>query len=263
MDRNSSLYIVGFAAVVCLVCSVLVSGAAVALKDRQDENKVLDQKSKVLSVAGVLADGASPSADEIQKLYEQNVTPRLVDLATGAFAEGDAATYDQEKATKDPGASKALARNAAQVGRVPKLGLVYQIGKGGKTGKAEMYVLPIVGKGLWSTMRGLLAVSHDANTIKGLTYVSHGETPGLGGEVDNARWKSLWPGRRIYDDKGAVAIRVVKGQAGPVEQAPHQVDGLSGATITSNGVTFMMQLWLGAEGYGPFLKKIKSGGGAS
>lgn len=260
MDRNSSLYIVGFAAVVCLVCSVLVSGAAVALKDRQDENKVLDQKSKVLSVAGVLPEGKAATADEIQKLYDENVTPRLVNLETGAFAEGDAATYDQVKATKDSATSKALARNKAQVPRVPKLGLVYQIGQGGKI---EMYVLPIVGKGLWSTMYGFLAVANDANTIKGITYVSHGETPGLGGEVDNPRWKSLWVGRHIYDDKGTVAIQVVKGQAGTVEAAPHKVDGLSGATITSNGVTFMMQLWLGAEGYGPFLKKIKSGGGAS
>lgn len=263
MDRNSSLYIVGFAAVVCLVCSVLVSGAAVALKDRQDENKVLDQKSKVLSVAGVLPEGKDASADEIQKLYDENVTPRLVDLTTGDFAEGDAATYDQVKATKDPATSRALERNKAQVPRVPKLGLVYQIGKGGKGGKIEMYVLPIVGKGLWSTMFGFLAVANDANTIKGITYVSHGETPGLGGEVDNLGWKALWVGRRIYDAKGNVAIQVIKGQAGPPETAPHKVDGLSGATITSNGVTFMMQLWLGADGYGPFLKKIKSGGGAS
>ena len=263
MDRNSSLYIVGFAAVVCLVCSVLVSGAAVALKDRQDVNKVLDQKSKVLSVAGIITEGQAVSADDIQKLYTENVTPRLVDLSTGAYAEGSAEGYDILKAVKDPATSKALPRNLAQVPRVPKQAVVYQIGKGGKDGKADMYVLPIFGKGLWSTMYGFLAVGADGTTIKGITYYQHGETPGLGGEVDNARWKALWPGRRIFDDKGTLAIKVVKGQAGPVAEAPHKVDGLSGASITSNGVTFMMQLWLGADGFGPFLKKIQTGGGAT
>jgi Na+-transporting NADH:ubiquinone oxidoreductase subunit C len=119
-----------------------------------------------------------------------------------------------------------------------------------------MLVLPIQGLGLWSTLYGFLAIDADGNTIRGITYYQHAETPGLGGEVDNPRWKSLWPGRKIYDD-GEPAIQVIKGAAGPPAQDPYRVDGLSGATLTSNGVTFMLEFWLGPNGFGPYLDRLR------
>jgi Na+-transporting NADH:ubiquinone oxidoreductase subunit C len=256
MGNKGPTYIVGFAVAVCLVCSVLVSGAAVSLRPMQEANKILDKQLKVLNVAGLVKEGASASREEIEKLFKDNVTAKVVDLKTGAYDDTvDAATYDMEKAAKDADAIKVKSKAGIPV--IAAKAVIYQIGK---AGKVDMIVLPIKGKGLWSTMRGFIAMGTDGNTIKGLTYYSHGETPGLGGEIDNPRWKSLWPGRKAYGADGKVAVRVIKGSAGTPEAAPHQVDGLSGATLTCNGVTNMMQLWLGEQGFGPFLKAIVKGG---
>lgn len=123
-----------------------------------------------------------------------------------------------------------------------------------------MLVLPISGKGLWGTLYGYLAVGADTNTIRGITYYNHKETPGLGGEVDNPVWKSLWPDRKIYDSDWNVAIKVIKGAADSPESDPYHVNGLSGATITSRGVTNMLQFWLGEKGFGPYLKAFRENG---
>jgi Na+-transporting NADH:ubiquinone oxidoreductase subunit C len=112
---------------------------------------------------------------------------------------------------------------------------------------------------MWGTLYGFLAIDRDTTTISGLTYYDQKETPGLGGEAGSPRWQALWRGRKAYDDNWEPKIVVIKGPAGPAAQDPHRVDGLSGATITSNGITRMMQFWLGAEGYGPFLKKFREG----
>jgi Na+-transporting NADH:ubiquinone oxidoreductase subunit C len=109
----------------------------------------------------------------------------------------------------------------------------------------------VYGKGLWSTLYGFLSVEADKATVRGITFYKHAETPGLGGEVDNANWKQLWHGKQAFDSDGAVALGVIKGKA-PAED-PHAVDGLSGATITSNGVDDMVKYWLGPEGFGKFL----------
>jgi Na+-transporting NADH:ubiquinone oxidoreductase subunit C len=123
-----------------------------------------------------------------------------------------------------------------------------------------MVVIPVEGKGLWSTLYGFLALDKDVNTIKGLTFYQHAETPGLGGEVDNPKWKALWPGRKAFGDDGQPKIAVIKGQAGPVAEDPYQVDGLSGATITARGVSHLVQFWLGTNGFGPYLKQFKERG---
>ena len=108
-----------------------------------------------------------------------------------------------------------------------------------------------------------MALEGDLRTIRGLTFYEHKETPGLGGEVDNPRWKALWNGRLAFDDALAPVIQVVKGPAGSVADAPHSVDGLSGATITSRGVTTLLQFWLGPEGFGPYLTRLRAERGAA
>ena len=147
--------------------------------------------------------------------------------------------------------------NAAQLNEIHDIIKIYHVEK---DGKLDMLVLPISGKGLWGTLYGYLAISSDTNTIRGITYYNHKETPGLGGEVDNPTWKSYWPDRKIYDESGDVAIHVIKGAAESPETDPHKVNGLSGATITSRGVTNMLQFWLGDDGYGPYLKSIRESG---
>jgi Na+-transporting NADH:ubiquinone oxidoreductase subunit C len=181
-----------------------------------------------------------------------------VTLDSGEYNESvDVATYDQLKASKDPAMSAAAPANPAKVLRVPNDALVYHVMK---DGEIDLIILPIEGKGLWSTLYGFLALEKDTTTIRGITFYQHAETPGLGGEVDNTRWKALWPGRKAFDKDWNPAITVIKGQAGPPEQDPYKVDGLSGATITARGVGNLVQFWLGQEGFGPYLTKFRAQG---
>ena len=128
----------------------------------------------------------------------------------------------------------------------------------GDAGDLEMIVLPIEGLGLWGTLYGFLALDADTTTVRGITYYQHKETPGLGGEVDNPSWKDKWPGRKAFDDDGEVSLAVIKGPARTAEHDPHRVDGLAGATITSNGVTNMLEFWLGENGFEPYLNRIRA-----
>lgn len=259
MRLNSTPYVLGFATAICLVCSIFVSGAAVSLKDRQEANKVLDRQKKVLTVAGLIEEGNEPPPAEIEKLFQTRIKPRLVNLKTGDYdQEGDAAAFDQRKARQDPATSEAAPANDAKVLRIPNQGIVYHLVDEGKD-EVKLLILPVEGKGLWSTLYGYVALAPDVNTINGLTFYEHAETPGLGGEVDNTRWKALWPGRKLHDADGKIAIEVIKGQAGKPDKDPHKVDGLSGATITSRGVTYLLQFWMGEHGWGPYLNKFKAG----
>ena len=261
MARDSTGYTVGFAALVCVLCGIGVAGAAVALKPRQDENKVLDQQKQVLLVAGLLKPGQAANPAEIKALFDKNIRPEVINLKTGALAKDiKAEGFDQRRAQKDPATSTAAPDNAAKVFRLPNNALVYHVLKDGKT---DMLILPIEGYGLWSVLYGYLALDDDTNTVKGITFYAHAETPGLGGEVDNPKWKAGWAGRKIFDDKGQVALSVIKGQAGPAPADPHHIDGLSGATITSNGVTNLVKFWFGKDGFGPYLEQFRKSQGRS
>jgi Na+-transporting NADH:ubiquinone oxidoreductase subunit C len=256
MERSNS-YIVLFAAAVCLVCSVFVAFSAVALKERQDVNAVLDRQTKVLIVAGLVEEKAKISAAEVQSLFDEWVVPRVVDLETGAYDDSiDAATYDQQRALKDPAMSRPAPENRAGLRKVPLRALVYQVMD--DEGQVEKIILPVEGKGLWSTLYGFLALAPDTTSITGITFYQHGETPGLGGEVDNPSWKALWPGRRAFDEEWKPAIQVIKGSAGPPTEDPYRVDGLSGATLTARGVNELVRYWLGEEGFGPYLERFRS-----
>ncbi len=109
-------------------------------------------------------------------------------------------------------------------------------------------------------MFGYLALEGDVSTIAGLGFYSHKETPGLGGEVDNPKWKALWPGVQLFDANGSPALSLVKSRspAGSAK-AQYEVDALSGATFTTKGVENMVKYWMGEGGFGPYLKKLKAG----
>lgn len=256
MQHYSTSYTLRFAAAVCIVCSLLVSTAAVTLRQRQQANARLERQRSVLVAAGLLESGRAVSRSEIDRLFER-IEPRIVDLRTGEYSDAvEPAGYDPVQASKDPQRSEPAPPNAAQVARLPHYGLVYHVLK---DGEVDMLVLPIEGNGLWSTLYGFLALDADTRTIQGITFYQHGETPGLGGEIDNPKWKALWVGRKAFDEDGDVAISVIKGSAGPPEEDPYRVDGLSGATMTSRGVSHLVRFWLGEAGYGPFLERFRTG----
>jgi Na+-transporting NADH:ubiquinone oxidoreductase subunit C len=259
MRKPSALYTLGFAAAVCAVCSVLVSLAAVTLRPRQEENALLDRRKNVLVAAGLLESGEKADRDRIDELFEQRIRPRLIERDSGAPAEGiDPVEYDQRRAALDPERSTAAPPNPAEIRRVPRVLRVYEVLSEGEAG---MYVLPVRGKGLWSTLYGYLALDRDTSTVRGIAFYEHGETPGLGGEIEKPDWQRRWRGREIFDDDWKPVIRVIKGAAGPPEEAPHRVDGLSGATLTADGVTALVRFWTGEDGFGPFLERVREKGG--
>ncbi len=254
--------------VLCVVCSLLVSSAAVLLRPMQEANKKLDRQRNVLLAAGVDVD--SMSSDAIVEMFndESKVKRVLIDLSTGeeivsetdVEAAGiDLATYDSKKAAKNPELSQRVQAGDGPtfgISRREKYAYVYQIMDGGKV---EQFVLPIYGKGLWSTLYGYLSLKGDLSTVGGITFYEHKETPGLGGEVDNAGWKAKWIGKQVFDDAGNVDFQVIKGSVDANSAAAaHQVDGLSGATITSRGVSNMVQYWVGPDGFGKFLEKQRA-----
>lgn len=253
--RHSVLYTLGFSALLCVLCAIMVSTSAVTLKEEQEVNKALDRKTNVLQAAGIVAPGEKVEAAEIERLFE-SIEPVFVELATGQEVEGgDPDTYDQQKAKKDPATSRKAPENPSRISRLPERALIYKVLDA--SGDLDTVIVPIEGYGLWGTLYGYLALEADADTVVGITFYDHKETPGLGGEVDNPRWKQLWPGREIYDESGDPALEVIKGSAGPPDENPHKVDGLSGATITSRGVTNMIDFWLGPDGFGPYLKSLR------
>jgi Na+-transporting NADH:ubiquinone oxidoreductase subunit C len=253
-NKDSVTRTIIVASVLCVVCSVIVSTAAVLLRPAQIANKELDFKRNILAAAGLLKP-ATPIEEQFK-----SVQVKMIDLGTGTFTDAIAPSdYDQRKASKDPALSEQLDSSAdiAKIGRLEEYAKIY-IAKA-DSGES-IVVLPVRGYGLWSTLYGFLALKGDMNTVVGLGFYEHGETPGLGGEVDNPRWKGLWPGKKLFNDDGSVAIEIVKGSVDPsAKDFEHKVDGLSGATLTSKGVHNLVQFWVGKDGYGAFLANMKKG----
>lgn len=247
---------------VCLVCSILVSVAAVALKPAQNTNRALDRKQNVLVAAGLLPEGATTDAQGrgINEIFE-DFEVRVVDLRTGEYVEDvDPETFDQLRSARDPARSRALTgeEDIATLKRLEQYGLVYLKRDAG--GGIETAVIPVRGYGLWGTLYGFLALEGDFETVAGIGFYEHKETPGLGGEIQNPRWKSTWEGKELFGSGGEPAIDVTKSMA-PVgsPEREHQIDMLSGATMTSRGVENLVNFWVGELGYGPYLKSMQRG----
>lgn len=257
-DSLSNTFVVAIA--VCLVCSVIVSGFAVALKPTQQLNKELDQKQNILRAAGLLQEGSNQSADGrgVDELFAE-FEIRVVDLESGRYLDDvDPATFDPIKAAKD--SSQSMALNAeddiATLRRRENASLVY-IKR--SDGRIDKLVLPVRGYGLWGTLFGYLALEPDLQTISGLGFYTHKETPGLGGEVDNPRWKAQWSGVQLFDAQGAPDIRLVKRRLPESDpQAAYEVDALSGATFTTRGVENLVKFWTGEMGFGPYIARLKA-----
>ena len=121
-------------------------------------------------------------------------------------------------------------------------------------GEIEQVILPVEGAGLWATMYGFLAVESDGQTARGLRFYDHGETPGLGDQVDKPAWREQWQGKKLFGPDGKPKITIVKGYA--PDDSDFEIDGLAGATLTARGVSSLVQYWIGENGYGPYLQQL-------
>lgn len=238
------------AVTLCLVASIIVSATAVSLRPLQEQNKLKDKQVNILQVAGLY----EPGLDVLEafSVFE----PRVLEIATGEFTdEFDGATFDDRAAASDPTLSISLDDDPASIGRQSKYVTVYLLRDA--DGKLEKVILPIYGYGLWSTLYGFIAIEENGNDIYGLQFYDHGETPGLGAEVDNPRWKSLWSGKKLADESGELQITVAK--TPPPAGADFHVDALAGATLTSRGIDNLVRFWMGSGAYEPFLDRLKAG----
>ena len=259
--RDSPRYTILFAAAVSVACAALVAAAAVSLRERQEANAERYKQKNVLFAAALARPDEGLSEEEVARRFAERITVRAVDLATGELVPEDKLdlrTYDARKARNDPKLSRPAPPNEARVARLPIYQTVYVV-KGTHVG-VEQVVLPIEGMGMWGMCYGFLALDRDGNTVRGLTFYEQKETPGLGGEISSPRWQALWVGRKAYDPSWEPRLTVIKGRAGPPEQDPHKVDGLSGATITSIGVAHLVRFWLSKDGFAPYLARLREGG---
>ena len=260
---------IAIAVSLCLVCAVLVSFAAVALKPLQVGNKADDMKKNILDVAGLLEEGAN-----INKAFSDKIESKIVDLETGEYVENiNADEYDQRKAAKDPAQSIAIPKDKdiAHIRIKAKYAKVFLVKE---NGAIKSIILPINGYGLWSTLYGFLSLEADGQTVQSINFYDQQETPGLGGEVVNTKWRALWKGKKVYAesdqpslekgliseaDIGEPALSLIKGTVDTTKAgSEYQVDGLAGATLTSTGVTNLVRYWTSNEGFAPYLKKVRT-----
>jgi Na+-transporting NADH:ubiquinone oxidoreductase subunit C len=268
MGNDSLEKTIAIAVALCLVCSVLVSFGAVALKPLQVYNKNLDMKKNILEVAGLMEEGM-----DIDGAFAQRIEPKIVNLETGEYDESvNVDEYDQRKAAKIPSQSVAIPKDKdiAHIRAKAKLAKVFLVKDGGNI---KSIILPVSGYGLWSTLYGFLSLDPDGQTVQSINFYDQAETPGLGGEVVNPKWRALWKGKKVYAetdqpslDKGLIeeaeigepALALIKGTVDNDKPgAQHQVDGLAGATLTSNGVTNLVRYWMSKEGFATYLSKVR------
>ena len=229
--------------VACIACAIIVSVTAVSVRPEQNLNVENEKKIKILAAAGIQTDRVDEEFSKIKTVFVDFETDKLVIIDPA---------YDHIKAASNPDLSTVIpkADDIAVLKRRENIGTIYVWVD--EQNDIEKLVLPIRGYGLWGTLYGYLSLDSDLNTVRGIEYYDHKETPGLGGEVDNPNWKSDWYGKRVYNDDGSVALYVTKGAS----STDYEIDGISGATLTTNGVTNMIKYWLGDNGYGPIIKNL-------
>ena len=242
-----------------LMCSILVTVAAVTLQPIQQSYENLDRIRVILGVSGIV-----DAADELTEFQLaaafQDLQAQLVDLDRGVFDTSlNPLTFDASQSSTDPQLSVEIpaSQNVAQLGRRSRFASVYllQDDRG-----LQKIILPVYGQGMWSTLYGFVVLENDLNTIAAMTIYEQGETPGIGDVITRPDWHATWKGHKLFDEQNNLRFSIVRGPANPDSpDAIYEVDGFAGATLTSNGVANMIRYWFGPHGYARFLANLAEG----
>ncbi len=251
MNKDSALNIAFVGIGLCLLCSAIISLIAIQLRSVQNENVVKDMQKKIVSSAGLqLEYGSVENA-------MMNIKTIVVDLDQGKIVDINPNSYELSKELREDGKYKFLSaeNDIASIKKREKYSKVFIEYK---DDKINTLILPVRGYGLWGILYGYLAIKSDFNTVAGLEFYEHKETPGLGAEIDNPKWKALWKGKKIYQENGEVSLKVIKGNVlASSDNINYEVDGLSGATLTCNGVTNLIAYWMGSDGFLNFINNLR------
>ncbi|MGD8346117.1 MAG: Na(+)-translocating NADH-quinone reductase subunit C [Lysobacterales bacterium] len=258
MSNDSSIKAVLVVLITAIVCSSLVSAAVVVLRPVQLNNQLLDRSRNIMSITGLMPTDSVPEDDEILELFK-SLDARVVDLEKGRFDDSfDPWTFDQRRAVADPelGVAVPAELDIAQLSRRSRYAVIYLVWNGDEL---DRIVLPVRGAGMWSMLYGYIAMKPDLVTIAGMAFYEQNETPGLGDQITHPHWLERWTGKQVYDDVGVSRFRVAEGEVDPNSvHAPFQVDGITGATVTGNAVTALINYWFGPHGYKTFFDNLKN-----
>ena len=258
LGKNSPLKALLVVLAVSLACSILVSTAAITLKPIQLLNQKVERSRHIVALTGLVPADKALSNEEILQAVEQ-LDVRVINIDTGEFDNSiDPEQFDARAAVNDPELSVAIpaADDVARLGRRAQHAIVYLVWE---DDELKRVIVPIHGQGMWSTLHGLLALEADLNTIAAVTFYEQAETAGLGDQITRPNWQTQWQGRQVFNDQGEVRFRVAAGSV--VEgsaAARHEVDAISGATVTGGSVTRLVEFWFGPKGYKTFLNNLKN-----
>lgn len=246
--QQSNLYIITFSVILTVVLGLLLSGTSQVLMPLQKEAEALDKKKQILGAVISGEEIGAMTPEEVNSYYLSRIASVVVDMTGAEITEKDGAAVSAE--TVD------IAKNYKKAPE-DRLYPVFIYHAEGDDSSVESYIFPVYGAGLWDAIWGFVALDTDMNTIGGVTFAHAGETPGLGARITEPGVQARFEGKEIYNESGnLVAVEMQKGEGKDYSNNPHQVDGMSGATITANGVNSMLENYLGA--YQPFIESNKS-----
>lgn len=260
MDNESPLKAIIVVTATALVCSILVTVAAVTLQPMQRAYQDLERNRILVRISGV-RDAVDEMSDREVIAAFQNLDARLVDLDRGVFDETyNPYTFDTRKAATNPRFSVVIPadQDVAGLGQRSSLVRVYLVQDGVDL---QRIILPVYGPGMWSTLYGFIVIESDLNTIADMAIYEQGETPGIGDRILRPDWQARWQGRKLYDEQNILRFRIASGAVNSDSpEAVYQVDGLAGATVTVNGLMNLMRYWFGPHGFATFLKNLSTTG---
>ncbi len=234
--RQNNRYTLIFVTATSLIAALILSISSQSLKGLQEKNVEQDRKQNILAAANLLEE---EGCDDVAVCYDRYIESYVIDSSGKRIDNPDkpALDIDFEKQLEMKPEERSLPIFVSK-----------------KDGRVVFYIIPVVGKGLWSTLYGYLALEKDLNTVRGITFYKHAETPGLGSEIEKEWFQDNFRGKKIFNEKGnLVSVKVIKGKVNPdMKNSEHLVDGISGATLTGDGVNELLMDVL--KIYEPFIR---------